>query len=96
MIGSWMSILQSKGFNRWPESLFAHREQTMSIFITLGGSVIESVAKAWGCALDTLVREVTDRERRREKRTIGYLEGQEIKLDSFILTKPGSATATEA
>ena len=94
-VDSWMSILQTNQFSRWPDSLFKRWGHIMSASTTLGGSVIEAVAQAWSCPLEELARQTTDRERRRDERSIGHLDGQEIRRDVLVLTKPQSSAATD-
>ena len=80
-IGSWMSILQTPTYIQWPDELFERKY--FSIMNTLGGSVIESAVKAWGCSLDDIKDQIN--EYKEQEKTIGYLHEEEIKDEVFIL-----------
>ena len=90
----WDTVLHVENFwqgSFWPETLVSGPRFGFSVMRTLGGSVIEAVAQSWGCPVEELVRQATERERRRVERIVGHLEGREIKTDVLALTNPSKA-----
>ena len=86
--GTWMSILQSRSFVSWPDNLNPRWGGPFSVSATVGGCVVEAVAEAWSCPLDTLAQQVKERSRRRDEQVIGHVGSQEIKKDVLVLERP--------
>lgn len=84
---AWMSILQTGKFVWWPERSPWWRGP-FTIWETIGGRVVEAVARAWHCPLEPLAEQVTDRSRRRSEQPIGHIGSQEIKKNVLVLDRP--------
>lgn len=85
--GGWRSILQSLGFSNWPDNLHPRWGGAITISTTIGGGVVEAVARAWAVPLDEMARQAVNRSRRREERVVGHVGSQEIKRDVLVLNR---------
>lgn len=87
---SWQSLLQPHNFydeNYWPYNLQYPKGGIFSAASTIGGSVIEAIAKSWGASTDDLMRQTIDQSNQAEVRVIGHINSQEIESDILFINR---------
>jgi hypothetical protein len=85
--GSWLAIVSSSSPGDWPDKLTQKWGGTYTISTTLGGAVVEAVAKAWGVPLAELGPQAISREREQEERVIGRVGSREIRRNVLLLER---------